>query len=73
MLSRALKDTHSGRGRDGSDGADGDGLLGVTQVPGPVGSRHDACAEEDVNIHHLPFYPWPTRRRPELGSPLRYL
>ena len=72
-LSQTLKDTHDGRGADGSDSADRDGLLGVTQVPRAVRACHDTCTEEDIYIHYWPFYSWP--KQPFLSSrhPLRYL
>ncbi len=35
-------EVHAGGGNDGHDGADGDGLLCVSQVSGAVGARHDA-------------------------------
>lgn len=39
----ALKDTHSGCGGDGCNGAYWDRFLGVTQVARAVGAGHDAC------------------------------
>jgi len=38
---RQLKDTDEGGRGDGQDGPDGDRLLGVTQVTGPVRTGHD--------------------------------
>lgn len=37
------KDTHSRCGGDGCNRANRDGLLGITQVSGTVGARHDTC------------------------------
>lgn len=36
-----LQDTDEGGGCYGEDGPDGDGLLGISQVPRAVGSSHD--------------------------------
>lgn len=40
------KDTHSRGGRDGSNRANGDRLLGVAQVSRAVRARHDTCGHE---------------------------
>ena len=44
----SVKDTHSGSGGDGCDGADGNWLLSITQVAGAVGAGHDTWERSEM-------------------------
>lgn len=52
-LETSRKDTDNGGGEDGKDGSNGDGALGIFQIPRAVRTGHDPWREEEKKTPQL--------------------